>query len=296
MRGGMARIALGCVLIAAHMGSVAGFSAAGRMPLARAQHRRCAAGLGVRAAGSSGQAAGMRELTRHTGGAQGRRAATRARLSMVGAAPAAAGEGPAEPNATVTLTPDGLKTKANMNAYRKIFHACSGVALACTYDLFLTRAQAAAVFGASFVVLTIIEVLRLRYAQNAISKFLFARFRKIARDYETDQVACARPALVSCVGVPGPSVAVLHVDTHSWLSLALRRSVACARARCSRGAGRRCVRPRADGALGAATERSGPQPYVDVAGAPHCGEARSPRGGPQRGGVRSLRPVPCCGS
>jgi hypothetical protein len=220
MRGGMARIALGCVLIAAHMGSVAGFSAAGRMPLARAQHRRCAAGLGVRAAGSSGQAAGMRELTRHTGGAQGRRAATRARLSMVGAAPAAAGEGPAEPNATVTLTPDGLKTKANMNAYRKIFHACSGVALACTYDLFLTRAQAAAVFGASFVVLTIIEVLRLRYAQNAISKFLFARFRKIARDYETDQVACARPALVSCAGVPGPSVAVLHVDTHSWLSRA----------------------------------------------------------------------------
>jgi len=107
----------------------------------------------------------------------------------VGAAPAAAGEGPAEPNATVTLTPDGLKTKANMNAYRKIFHACSGVALACTYDLFLTRAQAAAVFGASFVVLTIIEVLRLRYAQNAISKFLFARFRKIARDYETDQLS-----------------------------------------------------------------------------------------------------------
>ncbi len=203
MRRRMTRIALGCVLIAAHMGSVAGFSVAARLPLAHAQRQRYAAGLCVRAAGSSGQA-GMKELIWHKGGMQGHRSATRASLSMVGAAPAAAGEGPANPNATVTLTPDGLKTKANMNAYRKIFHACSGVALACTYDLFLTRAQAAAVFGASFVVLTIIEVLRLRYAQNAISKFLFARFRKIARDYETDQVTCARPTLVLCVGVPGP--------------------------------------------------------------------------------------------
>ena len=103
---------------------------------------------------------------------------------------------------------------------------CSGVALACAYDLFLTRAQAVAAFGASFLVLTIVEVLRLRYAENAISKFLFARFRKIARDYETDQVSCARPASVSRVSVPGPTVALLDVCTHSFLSMPLCRSVA----------------------------------------------------------------------
>ena len=80
------------------------------------------------------------------------------------------------------------------------------------------------------------------------------------------------------------------------------RPARCARARCSRGAGRRCVRPRADGALGTVTERSGPQPYVGVAGAPHCGgargraEARSavayhlPRCAPRRESPFSSRP------
>lgn len=89
---------------------------------------------------------------------------------------------------TVTVTSDGLKTKQNMNTYRKVFHALSGVGLALAYELLLTRLQATVLFGLSFVVLTAIEVLRLRYPLNEVSKFLFGQFRKIARDYETNQV------------------------------------------------------------------------------------------------------------
>jgi hypothetical protein len=102
------------------------------------------------------------------------------------------------PNSTVTLTPDGVKTKKHMNAYRKIFHAINGVLLACAYELFMTRKQAIMVFGISFIVLTLIEVLRLRYAQNAVSQFLFGKFRAIARDYETSQVNTALKHLFLC--------------------------------------------------------------------------------------------------
>ena len=114
------------------------------------------------------------------------------------------GERGATLNATVTLTPDGWKTKKHMNAYRKIFHAVNGVLLACLYEIFMTRKQAMVVFGASFVVLTLIEILRLRYAQSAVSMFLFGKFSAIARDYETNQVAslvallCTRYACPDC--------------------------------------------------------------------------------------------------
>jgi hypothetical protein len=187
MRSRPAQIALGCVLVVVHVGSVAGFSATARLPMA------AMAKIAPRMQG------------RREGGApvaHGRRPEARARIRMLIATPMAAGEGPEVFNATITLTSDGFKTKANMNAGRKIFHACSGVALALAYDLFLTRMQAAVVFGVAFLVLTTVEVLRLRYAQNTISKFLFARFRRIARDYETNQVG-------PCFGVarsasPGP--------------------------------------------------------------------------------------------
>ena len=55
--------------------------------------------------------------------------------------------------ATVTLTTEGLKTKANMNFGRKAFHALSGVGLACAYEFLMTRAQATLFFGLSFLVL-----------------------------------------------------------------------------------------------------------------------------------------------
>lgn len=172
MRSRPARIALVCALVVVHVGSVAGFSAAARLPMA-----------------AMAKIAPRMQGPRREGGAPvGRRPEARAKIRMLIATPMAAGEGPEVLNATITLTSDGFKTKANMNAGRKIFHACSGVALALAYDLFLTRMQAAVVFGVSFLVLTTVEVLRLRYAQNAISKFLFARFRRIARDYETNQV------------------------------------------------------------------------------------------------------------
>jgi len=93
-----------------------------------------------------------------------------------------------KPTETVTLTLDGLKTKNNMNSFRKIFHAISGVGLALAYELLLTRLQATVLFGLSFVVLTAVEVMRLRFPQNEVSKLLFGQFRKIARDYETNQV------------------------------------------------------------------------------------------------------------
>mmetsp|Transcript_81029 Transcript_81029/g.131293 ORF Transcript_81029/g.131293 Transcript_81029/m.131293 type:complete len:190 (-) Transcript_81029:54-623(-) len=44
-------------------------------------------------------------------------------------------------------------------------------------------------FGLSFVVLTAVEVMRLRFPQNEVSKLLFGQFRKIARDYETNQLS-----------------------------------------------------------------------------------------------------------
>jgi hypothetical protein len=174
MRSRCDRMALVCVLVVVHVGSVAGFSAAARLPMAT-MAKIAPRMQGPRREGSAPVA-------------YGRRPEARARIRMLIATPMAAGEGPEVLNATITLTSDGFKTKANMNAGRKIFHACSGVALALAYDLFLTRMQAAVVFGVSFLVLTTVEVLRLRYAQNAISKFLFARFRRIARDYETNQV------------------------------------------------------------------------------------------------------------
>ena len=66
---------------------------------------------------------------------------------------------------TETLTADGFKTKSNMNAMRKIFHAVSGVTLAMIYELFLTRAQAFFAASVAWVVLTAVEIFRLKFAE-----------------------------------------------------------------------------------------------------------------------------------
>lgn len=125
-------------------------------------------------------AAPFRSRLRHT---------SRVGLGLNAGATLGGDQGATYANATVTLTSDGWKTKKHMNAYRKIFHAFNGVVLACAYELFMTRRQATIIFGASFIGLTLIEILRLRYAQSAVSMFLFGKFRAIARDYETSQVA-----------------------------------------------------------------------------------------------------------
>lgn len=209
MRSRPARLALGCVLVAVHVGSVTGFSTAARLPMFKIAPLQ-----GPRDGGATV--------------AYGRRTEARAGLRTLIATPMAAGKGPEARNATMTLTSDGFKTKANMNAGRKIFHACSGVALALAYDLFLTRMQATVVFGVSFLVLTTVEVLRLRYAQNAISKFVFARFRRIARDYETNQVG---PSFgVASSGAPGP-----FLRPHFLVFLLVCRSVAGAHSGRGRG-------------------------------------------------------------
>lgn len=95
---------------------------------------------------------------------------------------------------TETLTADGFKTKSNMNAMRKIFHAVSGVTLAMIYELFLTRAQAFFAASVAWVVLTAVEIFRLKFAEasgkrGAVSDFLFGKFKGIARDYEREQLS-----------------------------------------------------------------------------------------------------------
>jgi hypothetical protein len=150
-----------------------------------------------------------------------------------------------QPPATVTITADGLKTKKNMNAYRKIFHAINGVALALLYEFFMSQAQAVLAFGLSFMVLTAVEVLRLKYAENTVSKFLFRRFRSIARDYETEQLSGMvyyMAGITIAVALFPKVVAVLAilflglgdpfastVGKHRWATLVLK-SICCWRA------------------------------------------------------------------